>query len=223
MNPVKSPSLVEKVFIDRDKLYSMLQEKPPTRSRLQEILNKALLLKGLSQREAAELLLVEDHEGIRMMMEAARIVKQEIYGRRLVLFAPLYIANACDNNCVYCGFRKANTRLKRVVLSIPEVEHEVTALLRQGHKRLLMLTGESEESPLDYFIEGLRAAYRVRWGHTTSVASTWRSRRSTWKGSGASRPSTSGPTPVSRRLTILSSTGSTTLRDQSQTTSGGSW
>ncbi|AEJ60766.1 biotin and thiamin synthesis associated [Spirochaeta thermophila DSM 6578] len=164
MNPVKSPSLVEKVFIDRDKLYSMLQEKPPTRSRLQEILNKALLLKGLSQREAAELLLVEDHEGIRMMMEAARIVKQEIYGRRLVLFAPLYIANACDNNCVYCGFRKANTRLKRVVLSIPEVEHEVTALLRQGHKRLLMLTGESEESPLDYFIEGLRAAYRVRVG-----------------------------------------------------------
>ncbi|MEM5948324.1 [FeFe] hydrogenase H-cluster radical SAM maturase HydG [Spirochaetia bacterium 38H-sp] len=164
MNSVVSRSLVEKPFIDRDKLYGLLDAHEPSPVRLGELLDKALKLGGLELSEVAELLRVESSEGIRRIMEAARLVKQEIYGKRLVLFAPLYVANYCDNNCVYCGFRKANSSLNRVALNLGEVRQEVEALLRQGHKRLLMLMGESEKTTLDYFIETIRTAYSVRVG-----------------------------------------------------------
>ncbi|MBR1784299.1 MAG: [Bacteroidales bacterium] len=149
-------------FIDRDKLYSMLHGTPPTKTRLAEILEKSRQLKGLSLAEVAELLLVDDAEGRRSILDAAEYCKNEIYGRRLVLFAPIYTGNACVNNCVYCGFRRDNKSLRRKVLTLDEVETEALHLLRMGHKRALLICGESPRNGIDYMVEAIRRTYAAR-------------------------------------------------------------
>jgi len=134
----------------------------PTPKEVRGIISKALELNGLSPREAASLLLVEDKEIIEEFLKAARKVKEKIYGRRLVLFAPLYFANECTNNCLYCGFRHDNQKVKRKKLTMEEIKKEVKALEREGHKRLLVLTGESPETGLDYVIQGIETAYGTK-------------------------------------------------------------
>ncbi len=62
----------------------------------------------------------------------AHHIKQEIYGNRIVLFAPLYISSACVNNCVYCGFRESNTNVKEERLTIEQLEKEVQALVSKA-------------------------------------------------------------------------------------------
>jgi 2-iminoacetate synthase len=153
-----------KVFIDRDKLYGMVEGKAPSDIELQTILNKALEFKGLNLPEVACLLRAVDPRQIHDIMEAARVVKEHIYGRRLVFFAPLYTGNACVNNCLYCAFRKDNTALKRKVLTMPEIAREVSTLLKDGHKRILLICGESSRNGTDYMCEAIRTAYGVREG-----------------------------------------------------------
>ena len=154
------------IFINRDKLYSLIDRPEPSESEIDGILNKALKLKGLGLDEVASLLRIGTPEGIQKILEAAGHVKREIYGNRMVLFAPLYTGNRCSNNCTYCAFRKDNKEIKRVVLSMDQIRAEVESLLREGHKRLLMLCGESRNNPLDYFLEAIHTAYEARWnGH----------------------------------------------------------
>jgi iron-only hydrogenase maturation rSAM protein HydG len=151
-----------KNFIDRDKLYGMLEGKAPSESQVNEILNKALKLKGLSLEDAAALLKIEDPALIQKMLETARTIKQAIYGKRLVLFAPLYTGNVCVNNCLYCSFRKDNHTIKRKILSMEEIASEVGALLRMGHKRVLLICGENNKNGTDYMCEAIRTTYGVR-------------------------------------------------------------
>jgi 2-iminoacetate synthase ThiH len=73
------------------------------------------------------------------MFAAARHVKNEIYGNRLVLFAPLYISNLCSNECVYCAFRARNQELVRRALTQEEIATETRLLIEQGHKRMLLV------------------------------------------------------------------------------------
>jgi 2-iminoacetate synthase len=154
----------EKVFIDRDRLYSMVEGPAPSGTGLQAILNKALKFKGLNLTDVASLLRVTDPAGIHAIMEAARTVKEHIYGRRIVFFAPLYTGNACINDCLYCAFRAGNTSLKRKILTMPEIAQEVSSLLKEGHKRLLLICGESSRNNTDYMCEAIRTAYGVREG-----------------------------------------------------------
>lgn len=149
-------------FIDRDKLYGLIQTTPPSKSQVEEILNKALELKGLSLEQAATLLAVEDAEGIRQITECAGRVKQAIYGKRLVLFAPIYTGNVCKNNCLYCSFRKDNHLIKRKILSMQEIAEETSALLKQGHKRVLLICGENDRNDTDYMVEAIRTTYGVK-------------------------------------------------------------
>ena len=151
-------------FIDRDKLYSLINQKKPSQMEVDDILNKALKLKGLGLTDVAKLLAINDKKNINKLLKTSGIVKNEIYGRRIVLFAPLYIGNVCSNNCLYCGFRKDNKNIKRVILNKKQIENEVTSLLREGHKRLLMLCGESAENTLEYFLEAIDTAYKTKWG-----------------------------------------------------------
>jgi 2-iminoacetate synthase len=153
----------EKVFIDKDKLYGLLEGNPPDESALNDVLDRSLKLKGLSLEDVAVLLRTEKSDDIKRIMEAAKKVKEEIYGKRLVVFAPLYTGNKCSNNCLYCGFRTGNKNLKRVVLGMDEIRNEVLSLLKDGHKRLLMLCGESNANSLDYFLEAITEAYSVRY------------------------------------------------------------
>ena len=154
----------EKVFIDRDRLYDMVEGKAPSDIELQAILNKALKFKGLNLGEVASLLRVADPRRIHDIMQTAMEVKEHIYGRRLVFFAPLYTGNACINNCLYCAFRRDNKSMKRKVLSMAEIGREVSSLLREGHKRILMICGESSANETDYMCEAIRTAYSVREG-----------------------------------------------------------
>jgi 2-iminoacetate synthase len=151
-------------FIDHDLIQDTLARTGnPDKRAVLDIIDKAMELKGLSPEESATLLHCEDKDLLSGVFSAARTVKRKIYGRRLVLFAPLYISNYCSNNCVYCGFRRDNRELKRNALTMDEIAAEVSALEREGHKRLLMLCGENQaKSPLEYFIDAIETAYSVK-------------------------------------------------------------
>ena len=84
------------------------------------IIDKALAHKGLSAEEVAVLLEVEDPELLESMFTAAKKVKEAIYGKRIVLFAPLYLSSFCINNCVYCGYKRSNKEQLRKRLTMPE-------------------------------------------------------------------------------------------------------
>ena len=99
-------------------------------------------MRGLSMEEVACLSFVELPELVAEILAAAKKIKEEIYGTRLVLFAPLYISNRCSNECTYCAFRATNTALKRRTLTQEEIAEETRTLIRQGHKRVLMVSGE---------------------------------------------------------------------------------
>ena len=149
-------------FIDRDKLYALLDRPAPTEAELNTVLNKARQLHGLNLEEVARLLCVEKEDDIQKILDTAHYCKEEIYGRRLVLFAPIYTGNACVNNCVYCGFRRDNRSLHRKVLTMDEIEQETLHLLRMGHKRALLICGESPRNNADYMVEAIRRTYAAR-------------------------------------------------------------
>jgi 2-iminoacetate synthase len=153
-----------KDFIDDNHIESILEQaKNPDPLRVREIIDKAHELKGLTPEEVAVLLQTEDNDLVGAILQAAHQIKRDIYGNRLVLFAPLYVANYCSNNCLYCGFRRDNKELNRVALTMEQIKKEVQVLEREGHKRLLMLCGEHpERSSLEYFMEAIETAYSVK-------------------------------------------------------------
>lgn len=151
-----------KNFIDRDKLYQMIDGNEPTKNELNAILEKAKLLNGLTLEDVAILLRVKNHDDIKSIMDVAHFVKEAIYGKRLVLFAPVYTGNVCINNCTYCAFRRDNKNIVRKVLDMTEIETETRNLLREGHKRILLICGESPRNNIDYMCNAIRHVYSVR-------------------------------------------------------------
>jgi [FeFe] hydrogenase H-cluster radical SAM maturase HydG len=123
-------------------------------------------LLGLDLFEAAALLNLpsSEHKLLDELFETAFDIKEHIYGNRIVLFAPLYVSNFCSGSCTYCGYRTTNSAIQRSKLTIPDVEAQVRALQKMGHKRVLMLTGESPVYPFDEFLSAIRAASRVKTG-----------------------------------------------------------
>jgi len=150
--------------IDREKLFRLLEGNEPSTEQLNTILQKAQQLHGLDLEDVAALLRVQDHDKIKQIMEIAKYVKEEIYGKRLVLFAPLYTGNVCVNNCVYCAFRRANKHLVRKVLNMDEIEQETRILLKDGHKRILLICGESPRNDINYVCEAIRRVYSIHVG-----------------------------------------------------------
>ena len=131
--------------------------------RVREVLAKARELKGLDKNDVAVLTTVSDPELMIELFAAARDVKEEIYGHRLVLFAPLYVSNLCSNECAYCAFRARNTRLRRRILTQDEIRQEVEILVSQGHKRVLLVAGESYPTEgFDYILKSIETVYGTR-------------------------------------------------------------
>ena len=130
-----------------------------------DILVKARTGKGLEPAEAAALLQTEEPDLVRQIFHTAREVKLKIYGKRLVLFAPLYLSNFCVNNCQYCGFRRDNQAIPRKRLSPADIQDQVGKLEKLGHKRLLLECGESSLSDIDYVEEAIAAVYATRNGN----------------------------------------------------------
>jgi len=153
-------------FISEHEIWSMLEaQNDVPRQRLDDILEKARAAQGLEPAEAAALLLSQEPAIQEEMFRLAREIKETIYGRRLVLFAPLYISNYCVNDCRYCGYQRSNGEMPRRKLSQPEIAAETRALLRMGHKRIALETGEDpRHSPIEYVLEAMRTIYEVEEG-----------------------------------------------------------
>lgn len=155
-------------YINEEKINNLLLEaKNADSARLEAILDKSRSLKRLTLEESASLLAVDDEQYLRRIFEAASFVKDAIYGRRVVLFAPLYISNLCVNNCLYCAFKSDNPLIKRKALTVPEISSQTEWLLKRGHKRILMVCGEAApggESSINYYTEAVKAIYAVQAG-----------------------------------------------------------
>ncbi len=149
-------------FIDPDKIQQILESATAEPRRVREVLDHARLKKGLSPEQVAVLLRVTDADTWQEIFQLARTIKQEIYGRRIVLFAPLYVSNYCTNDCVYCGFRRSNPAVDRRALTRDEIIGEVQALEAVGHKRLLMVYGEHPKYGVEYMADTIRTAYEVK-------------------------------------------------------------
>ena len=134
--------------------------------RVREVLAKARELKGLSPDEVAVLMAINTPELMDELFAVGSWIKDEIYGSRLVLFAPLYISNFCKNECAYCAFRVKNKAIHRHALTQEQIANEVRILIEQGHKRLLMVSGEAypDGEGLDYIIKAIQTVYSVKSG-----------------------------------------------------------
>ncbi len=164
-NPL-SPHAEE--FINHEEILESLAEasrESKNPARVQEILEKAAKLKGLTHREAAILMDCEDPALEEKIYTLASEIKHKFYGNRIVLFAPLYLSNYCINGCVYCPYHAINRTIPRKKLSQEEIEAEVRALIRTGHKRLAVEAGEHPvQNPLEYILESIKTIYSVHEG-----------------------------------------------------------
>jgi 2-iminoacetate synthase len=137
----------------------------PEPARVRELLTKARAMRGLSMEEVACLSFVESPELIDEICAEAKKIKEEIYGSRLVFFAPLYISNRCSNECTYCAFRASNTALNRRTLTQVEIAEETRILIRQGHKRILMVAGEAlPQQGFQYILDSIATIYATKVG-----------------------------------------------------------
>jgi 2-iminoacetate synthase len=155
-------------YIDENKIQELLDNAGKAGDdKVEVILKKSRSLKRLALDETAALLAVKDPRLIKKIFDAAAYVKNAIYGNRVVLFAPLYISNYCANKCVYCAFQSGNSELKRKYLNTAEIREQVEWLLKRGHKRILVVAGESGvpgKSAIEYYTEAVEAAYSARVG-----------------------------------------------------------
>jgi 2-iminoacetate synthase len=137
----------------------------PKPAQVRELLVKAKEMHGLSMDEVSRLSFVESPELLQEIFSAAKQIKEEIYGSRLVLFAPLYVSNRCANECTYCAFRATNTSLKRRTLTQEEIAEETRILIRQGHKRVLIVSGEAlPPQGFQYLIDSIATVYNTKIG-----------------------------------------------------------
>lgn len=153
-----------KSFIPEAEIETLLSQKSSDIKKIREIIAKSLDKNRLNPDEMAALLNVEDPEIIEEIKEGARTLKKNIYGNRIVLFAPLYVGNDCINNCTYCGFRQSNLDVFRKTLSLRELEKEVTALEDRGHKRLILVYGEHPRYDADFIAETVHTVYATKSG-----------------------------------------------------------
>lgn len=152
-------------FIDSDEIWNYINNTVSTKIQVREIINKSLSKKRLNLKETAILINTTDPELIQEIKEGAKTLKQNIYGNRIVLFAPLYVGNKCANNCLYCGFRTSNIQQIRKTLSHNELVREIESLEDNGQKRLILVYGEHSEYSPEYIAETVRTAYSVKKGN----------------------------------------------------------
>lgn len=154
-------------FIIDEEIYSSIEEGEKLaqdKEYVKNLLERSRDFKGLTHREAAVLLSVEDEELVQEMFKVAGEIKERIYGNRIVLFAPLYLSNHCVNNCEYCGYQHCNSDLLRKKLTQNQIAKEVQALEAMGHKRLALELGEDPiNNPIEYVLESLKTIYSLKF------------------------------------------------------------
>ena len=163
MYNVMSPKAEE--FISDEEIRGCLEygeKNKRNRELIDQILNKAREMKGISHREAIVLLDCELEDKNEEIYQLARDIKQEFYGNRIVMFAPLYLSNYCINGCEYCPYHAKNKHIRRKKLTQEEIRNEVIALQDMGHKRLAIEAGEDPvNNPIEYILESIQTIYGI--------------------------------------------------------------
>lgn len=153
-------------FINHEEILATLSyadENKHNAALIKEILAKAKLEKGLSHREASVLLACDIPELNEEIFHLAKKIKDDFYGDRIVLFAPLYLSNYCVNGCVYCPYHAKNKHIPRKKLSQEDIKREVITLQDMGHKRLALETGEDPvNNPIEYVLESIKTIYSIK-------------------------------------------------------------
>lgn len=153
-------------FIDDDKIWAQLHKwENPSKEDVRRVLKKAEQCVRLEPEETAILIQNRDESMTQEMYELARQLKEEVYGDRIVFFAPLYISDECANNCIYCGFRSSNKSMHRKTLSMDEIDQEVRIMIEEGQKRTVLVYGESPATEIDFMCETVKKVYSVKTEH----------------------------------------------------------
>ncbi len=159
-------SLKAEEFINHQEIMDSLayaQENKNNREVVFEILEKAKKAKGISHKEAAVLMECDIPEANEEIRRLAVEIKEKFYGRRIVMFAPLYLSNYCVNGCTYCPYHYKNKHIPRKKLTQEEIREEVIALQDMGHKRLAIESGEDPvNNPLEYILESIDTIYSIK-------------------------------------------------------------
>ena len=151
-----------KPFIDPDEIWAYLNNTISSKEKVNEIISKSLSKNRLNLEEVACLINANDCESLQAIKEGAKQLKRNIYGNRIVLFAPLYIGNECSNDCTYCGFRKSNKEAIRKTLTDEEIVSEIESLEDDGQKRLILVFGENSKYSPQFISKAVKLAYGVK-------------------------------------------------------------
>jgi len=151
-------------FIDTSEIMDILDRQKSEKSLVREIIEKSLSKERLTLQETSILINTNDPEQVNEIKEGARLLKERIYGKRIVLFAPLYVGNYCINNCSYCGFRMSNKDQIRTTLSTNDLIKEVQTLEDVGQKRLILVFGEHPDYNPQFINETVKTVYSVKKG-----------------------------------------------------------
>ncbi|MGL5579154.1 MAG: radical SAM protein, partial [Fusobacteriaceae bacterium] len=141
-------------FIDHSYIYSLMENFSQIGDeQIEVVLEKAQRREKITPEDVMILLAAEKKEHLEGIFRIAGEIKKDIYGDRIVVFAPLYISNYCVNNCVYCGYRRDN-HFPRRKLTMEEIQEEVKLLEKMGHKRLALEIGEDPVNcDMDYIVD----------------------------------------------------------------------
>jgi len=151
-------------IIDHEYIKKLFTKAADTKKEeIESILDKAERYEGLTHEEVAALLLSDGSKVTERIFSVAKKIKQNIYGDRIVMFAPLYISDYCVNKCLYCGFR-CDHKFERKKLSLDEIRKEVAVLESMGHKRLALEAGEDPQNcPIEYIEDALKTIYDMKF------------------------------------------------------------
>ena len=159
-------SMKAEEFIDHQEIEETLayaDAHKADRELITSIIEKAKLRKGLSHRDASVLLACELEDLNQEVYTLAKQIKQDFYGNRIVMFAPLYLSNYCVNGCLYCPYHLKNKHITRKKLTQEEFKAEVIALQDMGHKRLALELGEDPvRNPIEYVLESIKTIYSIK-------------------------------------------------------------
>ena len=125
MYDVMSPKAEE--FISNEEILECLEyaaKNKNNREVIEQILDKAAAMKGISHKEAIVLLDCEIEDLNERIYKLAEAIKKEFYGNRIVMFAPLYLSNYCVNGCKYCPYHAKNKHIPRKKLTQEEIKQE---------------------------------------------------------------------------------------------------
>ncbi len=152
-------------FINDSKIEELIANTKEDKPKIKDVLAKSLSKEPLSTEECAALIASKDLDIVEEIKNTARKLKREVYGNRIVIFAPLYIGNHCINDCEYCAFRRSLRTTVRKTLTPEEIISEVKALEQVGHKRLILVFGEHPDYSPEFIAETVRKVYSIKTGH----------------------------------------------------------